>query len=196
MNKVIIKESQLRSMVENTVRSIVNEINSREQIYFDQINKEFPGAIDTWNKRTPIDEFYLELVNQKKEQDKLQRRDDRKNLTAKRKADFDAKYDTDYERRKKKLEQEKLRMIDEFVDFLPNDFPSIINNQIEKTGKSIETVFYALIGRALKAYDRLFDYEDFPDIGYNIQKLILSDKYEDYFFSKIDEKYGEHVIEW
>lgn len=192
MKKIVLKESEFKKLVENTVRTIINEISSRDQVYLDQINKEFPGEIENWNKRTPIDQFYLDLVNNKKEQDKIQRRTDRKNNTIQRKADYKARYGD----RKQQDEAKKREVIDYFVEFLPQTLPSIIDKHMKKTGDFIDTTFYYLMGKFINGYSRLYDPKESDKISSFLEKAIVSGKYEDYFFYKIDEKYGEHVIEW
>lgn len=190
MKKILLKESEFTMLIESVTRNIINEINSREQIYLDQIKKQFPNEIDNWDGKTPIDEFYLELVNKKKEQDKLQRRMDRKKLTAQRNAEYKSKFgERDKEIKKHRNEQKIRELIDHFVDFLPKNFPNLINKD------DIENSFYLLIGEKIGAFSEYYE-ENSEKITNLLSNSINSDKYEDYFFTKIEEKYGKHTIEW
>lgn len=194
MEKQVIKlkESQLKQLITETIKKVIKEAN-RDDIYKSQIEKEFPGALNNYNPRIGYDEYYLQLTNDKKQQDKLKRREDSKLKTAERNAIYKAEYgERDKEIKKQNIITREKEIIDGFVDFLPKNLPSKLDFENKKTNLGYDTIFHMEIGDQLSKFAQ-FD-EDENKAFNSLQKLL--NKYEDYFFEKIDEKYGAHVIEW
>lgn len=193
-----LKESQLKSVIESTIIKVLNEDSreTRNNLYKTQIEKEFPGSLDKHDGRTPYDEYYLTLVNNKKEQDKIDRREASKLRTAERNSKYKDEYgERDKEIRKQNIITKQKEIISDFVGFLPNNLPRIIEQTMKEMGEGKDTVFYYIIGSYIGQFSKYFFSDDEEKGSKFLSKLIIY-KYEDYFLDEIDAKYGVNVMEW
>ena len=129
--------------------------------------------MDNYDGKTAYDQYYLELANNKKEQDKLQRRTDKKNKTAERNAQYQAEYgEQDKEIRRQNIQNKKLEVIDDFVDYLPDNFPYAVDTAMEKTGQGKDGAFYFVVGKLIREFS-MFYFSEEPEKGMNyLTKLI------------------------
>ena len=86
------------------------------------------------------------------------------------------------------------KLIDSFVRFLPKKLLDFVNLNMKKTGEGFDGAFYFTIGNILERYSERYGPEKADKI--EILMNFADDQYEDYFFEKIDEKYGKGVFEW
>lgn len=194
-NKIKLTESQLKRVIIETYKKVVLE-DTRGDLYKTQIQKEFPDALNSYDGKTPYDQYYLQLVNNKKEQDKLNRRELRKQATRDRNEKYKSEYgEQDKELKKQNTVNRHKEIISDFVGFLPDKLPATIENGVTKTGQGYDTIFYFLIGQFISEFSKYYFSEDETKGADFLQKLI-NGKYEDYFFGELDVKYGPHVIEW
>lgn len=194
-NKIKLTESQLKRVIIETYKKVVLE-DTRGDLYKTQIQKEFPDALNSYDGKTPYDQYYIQLVNNKKEQDKLNNRELRKQATRDRNEKYKAEYgERDKELKKQNIVNRNKEIISDFVDFLPDNLPIIIENSVKKTNQGYDTIFYFVIGKFISEFSRYYFSEDEVKGADFLQKLI-NVKYEDYFFGELDVKYGPHVIEW
>jgi hypothetical protein len=194
-NKIKLTESQLKKVIIETYKKVVLE-DGRADAYKTQIEKDFPGALNNYDGKTPYDQYYLQLSNDKKEQDKLNKRELSKQATR----DRNEKYKAEFGERDKELKRQNAinrnkEIISDFVGFLPENLPRVIEDGVNKTNQGVDSIFYFLLGQYISEFSRYYFSEDEKRGADFLQKLI-NDKYEDYFFGEIDVKYGPHVIEW
>lgn len=169
--------------------------DTRSDTYKSQIEKEFPEALNNYDGKMSYDEYYLQLSNDKKQQDKVNARELKKQATKDRNEKHKAEFgQRDKEIRKQNIESKKLELIDDFVDFLPENLPDAIEKLMVKYDQGKDSIFYFLIGKYIKEFS--IHYEEYEKVSNSLTKLINNDKYEEYLFGKIDGKYGEHIIEW
>lgn len=190
-------DDQYDKIVDDKSNDAINE-DTRGDMYKTQIEKEFPGALNNYDGKMSYDEYYLQLTNDKKQQDKLNSRELKKQATKDRNEKYKAEFgERDKQIRKQIIENRKLELIDDFVDFLPENLPETIERLMMKySDQGKDSIFYFLIGKYMGAFTHIYDNENEEKLYGYLNKLINNDKYEEYFFGKIDEKYGEHVIEW
>ena len=159
MSKIKLTESQLSNVIKETLSRLKE--STRDDLYKSQIEKEFPGALNNYDGKMPYDQYYLELANNKKEQDKLQRRTDRKNKTTERNAQYKAEYgEQDKEFRRQNIQNKKLEVIDDFVDYLPDNFPYAVDTTMEKTGQGKDGAFYFVVGKLIREFSMFYFSED------------------------------------
>ena len=84
------------------------------------------------------------------------------------------------------------KLIDSFVSHLPTGLPALIKIYMEKLGEGYDSAFFFLIGTFIYKFGKKFG----PKKADILEDLTNNDDYEEYFFDKLDEKYGKHVIEW
>lgn len=194
-NKIKLTETQLKQVIIETYKKIVLE-DTRGDLYKSQIQKEFPDALNNYDGKTPYDQYYLQLTNDKKEQDKLNRRELSKQATRDRNEKYKAEFgERDKEFRKQNIINKNKEIVSNFVDFLPENLPATIENGVAKTGQGYDTIFYFLIGKFITEFSR-YNFSDDEVKGANFLQKLINGNYEDYFFGEIDAKYGPHVIEW
>ena len=192
MSKIKLTESQLSNVIKETLSRLKE--STRDDLYKSQIEKEFPRALNNYDGKMPYDQYYLELTNNKKEQDKLQRRTDSKNKTSDRNAQYKAEYgERDKEIRKQNINAKKLEVIDDFVDYLPDNFPYLVDTAMEKTWQGKDGAFYFIIGRLISDFSRLYFSEDEKKGADYLTKLINHNDYEDYFLDKVVDKFGYEI---
>ena len=184
MKRIILKESEFRTLIKETIKKIINE-STRDDLYKDRIEKDFPGALESWDGVMPLDSFYLDLYNDRKEKDKLVARELRKQKTIDRNKE-QKEYDKLY---RKQNPQPRLNPIQKFVNFLPDSFVSEWEGIRDEKGW--DRAFYYLVHQYLDEYS--FEY---PKTADSVEKMIYDSKYEDYLFKLLDDKYGKHSIEW
>jgi len=195
-NKIKLTESQLKRVIIETYKKVVLE-GGRDDAYKTQIEKDFPDALNNYDGKTPYDQYYLQLSNNKKEQDKLNKRELSKQATRDRNEKYKAEFgERDKELKKQNIENKRLELIDTFVDFLPEDLPQTIEKLMKQYEDGKDSIFYFLIGKQIEDFGYHYNVEDTKKISDLVDKLITNEKYEDYFLDKISDKYGEGVIEW
>ena len=194
MGKMLINESQLKCLIKKVINTLKE--STRDDLYKNQIEKEFPGALDNYDGKMLYDQYYLKLTNDKKEQDKLHRRTDRKNGTIQRNSEYNARYgELDKQLKKENEENKKIELIDDFVDFLPEKFPDYVDLHMQKYNEGKDGAFYFLIGKYIGEFGVFYDQESPVRMSDYLTKLINNDKYEDYFLDKVYGKFGD-LIEW
>ncbi len=187
-------ESGLDESKKNQNESLIKE-DVRDDLIKQQIEKDFPGALANYDGKTPYDEYYLQLTNQKKQADKLGAREASKQRTKDRNAAYKAEFgERDKELKKQRIRNNNVELLSDFVDFLPDNLPEYLEKNSERLG-GYDSAFYYVMGKYIGRFANFYE-ENYDKVANLLEKLINDDKYENDFFGLIDSKYGSGVIEW
>lgn len=205
------KISQLRQIIKEEIENILREINvnpdSPEVAQFlDKVRSENPDKLAkfrslVYNKglETALDS-YQEFDPAVIQQNKM--------LAAKEKTRQNKRawYDKNKDRinREKKAKEENAikYAIEDFVSFLPDNFPEQwqkLNNSERFGDQPIDANYYMLLGAYIGKYDTIVapgEYGDpnkFISAGDFIEKYINEEPYDEYFYRLMYGKYGDEI---
>lgn len=170
--KIALKESEFRNLVEKTVRKALTEVYSQE-----------PGA----------DEFLYKVKNEHPDKFPLYYSIVKNKGLEFAKQKYKPIDPDEIAKSQRDVEKDSLnkKLLISFVKSLPKDAPKIWQSIIQK-GHPIDSAWYYLEGEILNKYAERYG-SDKADI---IEGLLTNENYEEYYFSLLDQKFGEHVIEW
>lgn len=89
-----------------------------------------------------------------------------------------------YDYENEKLTGEELKILGNFVRFLPDDFPELLNKRVKERNIGKDGAFFMMIGEFIDKYGK---HED---------KLLSLTVSTDEIFDFLDDKYGKGTIEW
>ena len=215
-NKTVIKlnENQFIEIVNKTAKKLVNELISNNDIKLleSRLNKKLglTESRDEFKSKDGQDflaivkrdnpnlyQKYINLIVNKSlefAKNQWQTQDSPTTLRKKKEDELKAKKQRQIQLQQKK-ENEKYSKkenaelyIKQFVNYLPENLPKIVNDP--KTNVTDDTKYFFTLGEYLGSFC------DEYELDFDKMNNLISNVYDEYFDDLIDEKYGQHAIEF